>query len=120
MNEPLLYYPLVKEGEYASLSDLCQQRGFDADLVDRYVKNAEIERSPLVFCDRLSLEDDPEIQVCAALRLDDHGVSLWAALIGEASADRDEVLAVIGLLQEQLPEKEIMLAEFVPSLRMPN
>src|SRR5262249_1389170 len=115
MSAPLLYYPILLEGEYASISDLCEHRGFDPKLVGTYVRNAEIERSPLVLCDRIAFDDDdPELRICAALRLEGDGVSLWAAMVGEASADRDEVLEVIAHLRNELPTKEIVLAEFVP------
>jgi hypothetical protein len=85
-----------------------------------YVRNAEFESSELVLCEGVSLGDDPELKVCAALRLREDGVELWAALIGDASPDREEVLEIIGMLRQEMPEVEIQLAEFVPAPRIEN
>ena len=108
-----MYYPLVEQDAFASLEALCLKTGFDRGDIDRYVINAQIEGSPLILCDQLVL-GNPANKICAALQFDTTkpSVILWAALIAEASDDRNDVLRFIAESRDTF-ERTMADGEFI-------
>jgi hypothetical protein len=87
---PRMFYPLVLQGQFESLHDLCAKLRINESQIEAYISNARIEASQLVVCDRVVL-GDPARKVCAVLELRDAGATLWAGLFAEASEERDEI-----------------------------
>ena len=108
-----MYYPLVKQDQFYDLAALCRDKGFERAVIESYMLNARIEDSALVLCNRLVL-GDPKKQVCAAIEIGTGGcpVTLWAALIAEASETRDDILSFIGETQGTF-SRPMAVGEFI-------
>lgn len=111
-NSTPLYYVLVEHSRFGSIKTMCRKQGWPLDEVLAYVKGARIERSDYVVIDRFVLGDG---SICAALRfMPGRAVMLCCALIGDATEDRGEALALANEFNERpdFQSKFIAVGEF--------
>lgn len=111
------YYVVIEDRRFGSLAAMCQRMGWPRDMVDSYVQRAQLECSETVLIPELT-RGEPGREMCALLILRPGGsVILCAALMDEASEDRDEVEAMAQAFkaERELAGRLVFVGSFRPN-----